>query len=688
MRKMRLVKKWGICILSMVLLVMSIRFDVSAAAFDDVNSDSMFFKQSTSYTCTLASAAMMVRRAALLNGNSNWSSVTENNMKNAAWSGGLKNSFSYAGISVSAQGGTSNLSAVWNKSSSQKAELFRSLLEQHPEGIVMYCKKSHNINAYVHAILLTDYTDGSFYCSDPASNAPRGRIPLSSATVNMDNAFKYWYVSSPKLALSESNSQSSVFNSTPVDLGTDFYAYIINTFAWKHLTNDGCNVSMRSETGASNQIWKFERQGDCSYKIINYQDNLVLDDQNFGQTNGTNVAVCGNNDSDAQRWFVYGSSGEYYLRAKCGNLVLDINCASTEDGANVQMWTKNDSVAQKFQIWKLNQPGKTNVYCSVGSGYKDTTFSWDKASNASTYDLKIWKDQLWQGDAYKILWDLTGNSAQVSLPPGYYEAYVDSRNGALINMSNNVLKFTVPEGSPENITIEKPTDSEKECQHQFGSWIVIKKATSTTDGTEQRTCKLCGKTETRTIKATADKNTDKDGASTPTGKKPLYCMIFDVNNGNPLENNYKYIYSGNALGTLPVPSRENYVFKGWYLQKTGGLRVSEKTIANSNARLYARWERVIVPKISRLYVWSESSAEAEVAYGGGSGANGYEILYSTDKKFKRNTLMVTTSDTSKTFTGLSKGKTYYFKVRMYKLDSTGKKIYGKYSAVKKAKIRK
>ena len=69
MRKMRLVKKWGICILSMVLLVMSIRFDVSAASFDDVNSDSMFFKQSTSYTCTLASAAMMVRRAALLNGN-------------------------------------------------------------------------------------------------------------------------------------------------------------------------------------------------------------------------------------------------------------------------------------------------------------------------------------------------------------------------------------------------------------------------------------------------------------------------------------------------------------------------------------------------------------------------------------------------------------------------------------------
>lgn len=165
-------------------------------------------------------------------------------------------------------------------------------------------------------------------------------------------------------------------------------------------------------------------------------------------------------------------------------------------------------------------------------------------------------------------------------------------------------------------------------------------------------------------------------------------MTFDVNNGNPLENKYKYIYSGNALGTLPTPRRENYVFKGWYLQKIGGLRVAEKTIANSNATLYARWERVIVPKVSRLYAWSEKRAEAEVVYGGESGANGYEILYSTDKKFRRNIKKFATVGTSQTITGLSKGKTYYFKVRMYRVDSTGKKIYGNYSDVKKVKIRK
>ena len=37
---------------------------------------------------------------------------------------------------------------------------------------------------------------------------------------------------------------------------------------------------------------------------------------------------------------------------------------------------------------------------------------------------------------------------------------------------------------------------------------------------------------------------------------------------------------------------------------------------------------------------------------------------------------------------LSKGKTYYVKVRAYKKDSTGAKVYGSFSSVKKVKISK
>lgn len=158
-----------------------------AASFSDINDSTMFFKQNTSSTCTLASVAMLVRRAALLNGNSSWTGVTENNLKSSAWKSGvgLYNSFSYAGINVSSA-----------KISSNRTQTMINLLSQHPEGIVIYDFGKP------HAILLTDYTNGTFYCSDPSSAAPAGRIPISQATITLESIDKYWYVASPKLSMS------------------------------------------------------------------------------------------------------------------------------------------------------------------------------------------------------------------------------------------------------------------------------------------------------------------------------------------------------------------------------------------------------------------------------------------------------------------------------------------------------
>lgn len=69
------------------------------------------------------------------------------------------------------------------------------------------------------------------------------------------------------------------------------------------------------------------------------------------------------------------------------------------------------------------------------------------------------------------------------------------------------------------------------------------------------------------------------------------------------------------------------------------------------------------------------------------GADGYEIRYATNKKFK-GVKKVTTKKTSYTIKKLKKGKTYYVKVRAFRYDENGKKLYGKYSSVKKIKVRK
>lgn len=62
---------------------------------------------------------------------------------------------------------------------------------------------------------------------------------------------------------------------------------------------------------------------------------------------------------------------------------------------------------------------------------------------------------------------------------------------------------------------------------------------------------------------------------------------------------------------------------------------------------------------------------------------GYQVVISTDKKFKHNLKTVATKKTNVTLTKLKKGKVYYIKVRAYKLDANKKKIFGAYSTTKK-----
>lgn len=69
-------------------------------------------------------------------------------------------------------------------------------------------------------------------------------------------------------------------------------------------------------------------------------------------------------------------------------------------------------------------------------------------------------------------------------------------------------------------------------------------------------------------------------------------------------------------------------------------------------------------------------------------ADGYQLVYATDSKFTKSkkTALVTSSVYSKTISKLTKNKTYYVKVRAYKINYAGKKVYGSFSKVQKVKI--
>lgn len=155
----------------------------------DLNVDAGFyFKQSRSGTCTLASAAMMLRRRAYLDGLGDWVDVTENSVRSTAWANGLSHSFTYMAMQVGY--------ATLPSSLEEKKQTLIRLLKQHPEGIVIYDRTKP------HAVLLTDYTDGVFYCADPANNISAGRVPISQASVSIAGVSCYWYICSDSNSLS------------------------------------------------------------------------------------------------------------------------------------------------------------------------------------------------------------------------------------------------------------------------------------------------------------------------------------------------------------------------------------------------------------------------------------------------------------------------------------------------------
>ena len=90
-----------------------------------------------------------------------------------------------------------------------------------------------------------------------------------------------------------------------------------------------------------------------------------------------------------------------------------------------------------------------------------------------------------------------------------------------------------------------------------------------------------------------------------------------------------------------------------------------------------------VKKASISSVKRKSSKKAVVKWKKISGVIGYQIVYSTKKSFSKKTMVsVSSKKTSYTISKLKKGTKYYVKVRAYKKDSNGKKVYGTYSNVK------
>ena len=89
---------------------------------------------------------------------------------------------------------------------------------------------------------------------------------------------------------------------------------------------------------------------------------------------------------------------------------------------------------------------------------------------------------------------------------------------------------------------------------------------------------------------------------TSTGTKTI---TFNANGGSvfPTSMTKK---NGEAIGTMPTPTRTNYDFAGWYTAASGGDEVTSSTIINSDMPVYAHWTEI--PEFTITFDKNNSSA--------------------------------------------------------------------------------
>ena len=129
-------------------------------------------------------------------------------------------------------------------------------------------------------------------------------------------------------------------------------------------------------------------------------------------------------------------------------------------------------------------------------------------------------------------------------------------------------------------------------------------------------------------------------------RAPTYTITLDPNGGTIASTTTTTTKTLNNMGTLetsdklPSPTREGYVFAGWYTAKTGGDQITLTTVFSGNTTIYAQW------------------TTAECEYTTADGTVTYEKFVDAWKKAN-----TTTGGTIKLFTDIvnDRSGTVYFK---------------------------
>lgn len=143
----------------------------------------------------------------------------------------------------------------------------------------------------------------------------------------------------------------------------------------------------------------------------------------------------------------------------------------------------------------------------------------------------------------------------------------------------------------------------------------------------------------------------------------------------------EYVYLGSTQGNV-----NSYYISGLPEGSYNKFKVSAVVLGVEGAKS-AVYKEVNTPKKVKIKL-AKSTKKKKITYKWKKvNCTGYQYQWSTSKNFKKNYLTKTTKNTSVTIKTSKSKKTYYVRVRAYVKHPNGTKYYGKWSTVKKVKVK-
>ena len=260
----------------------------------------------------------------------------------------------------------------------------------------------------------------------------------------------------------------------------------------------------------------------------------------------------------------------------------------------------------------------------------------------------------------------------------------------------------IAKGSTGDITLYAHWKRTDACEHEWIQTAVIERATCSQEGTATRACTKCGKSEVVSLPIDPDYHWEKEvvnkkpATTTEEGytgdtickacKKVLQQGEVIPKKGTASEtpaasnkpDTSNTPAASNKPGTSKKPSSSNTPSATKKPSASSGTQdASSETSTKASAPKAVKGLRIVNQKPLKLIItWLPETT-----------VKGYEVQYAMDKKFTRSLKKKTVKTTYCTVKKVKRSKTYFVRVRAYKLQGT-KKIYSKWTKVKKIKVKK